>query len=68
MAVTETDHVSFPVRQSQVYTHVSKLMDFPSSYEMALSHMEGSVVSCPTRLSSSWRWRPQIALIEKNTN
>ena len=26
------------------------------------------VVSCPTRLSSSWRWRAQIALIEKNTN
>ena len=42
MAVTEADHVSFPVHQSQVYTHVSKLMDFPSSYEMALSHMEGS--------------------------
>ena len=42
MAVTEADHVSFPVHQSQVYTHVSKLMDFPSSHEMALSHMEGS--------------------------
>ena len=26
------------------------------------------LVSCPTRLSSSWRWRPQIALIENNTN
>ena len=26
------------------------------------------LVSCPTRLSSSWRWRAQIALIEKNTN
>ena len=42
MAVTEADHVSFPVHQSQVYTHVSKLMDFQSSHEMALSHMEGS--------------------------
>ena len=26
------------------------------------------IVSCPTRLSSSWRWQPQIALIENNTN
>ena len=42
MTVTEADHVSFPVHQSQVYTHVSKLMDLSSSYEMALSHMEGS--------------------------
>ena len=29
---------------------------------------EAWLVSCPTRLSSSWRWRAQIALIEKNTN
>ena len=43
MAVTDADHVFFLVRQSQVYTHVSKLMDFPSSHEMALSHMERSV-------------------------
>ena len=40
MAVTDADHVFFLVRQSQVYTHVSKLMDFPSSHEMALSHRE----------------------------
>ena len=43
MTVTEADHVSFPVHQSQVYTHVSKLMDFQSSHEMALSHMERSI-------------------------
>ena len=35
------------------------------SYVLGLAAV---LVSCPTRLSSSWRWRPQIALIENNTN
>ena len=35
------------------------------SFRINLSFLHNSLVSCPTRLSSSWRWRPQKDSIEK---